>query len=115
MRSTVFRHDAARLSVADSRVMDDRIEGARSIHIFGHFASLSNARQVADDRCFRSRDSRHRLLPALLVAGMQNDAMSLLEQELCGNSTKPIGRTSDEYARHVPFLSRSLILVPSQG
>src|ERR1700733_13266824 len=81
--------------------MDYSVEGPESVDLFRNVAGLSDARQITDDYTFRAGDACHRLLATFLVAGMQNYAVTLLDEEFCGHLTQPIGRTGDEYPRHV--------------
>jgi hypothetical protein len=85
--------------------MDHRIEGTERVHLFGHAAGLSDARQIANDDSLGLRYSRPGLFSTLLIPGVQNHAVPLLHQELSGHSAQPIGRTCDEYTRHgcLPF------------
>ncbi len=96
----VFGHDAPRLPVADACIVDHRIEGAERVDLFRDFAGLSDTRQIADDDRLRLRNGGQRFLTPRLVAGVQNCAVALLDQELCGHAAESVGRTCDEYARH---------------
>jgi len=100
LRQTVFGRDAPGLPVSDSCIVNHCIEGAECLDLFGHVAGLSDARQIAGDDCLRSQNGGKRFASSLLVTGMQNYAVPLLDQELCGHAAKPVGGTWDEHSRH---------------
>lgn len=56
MRQTVFGDDSARFLVTDSRIVNDCIESAERINLFGQTPSLSDARKITNDRRFCSRN-----------------------------------------------------------
>ena len=56
--------------------------------------------RITDDRGLRTRHGGVRLLAPLLVARVQNQPVSLLNEELRGPSAEPVGRTCNEHPRH---------------
>lgn len=80
--------------------MNHGIEGAEGIVLFRRIACLTDVSQIADDRRMRSGDRGQRVPSSLVVASVQNYAVLLLNEDLCGHAAEPVERADDEYARH---------------
>jgi hypothetical protein len=73
---------------------------AESIDLIRHAARLGHARQITYDNCFCSRHSGERLLSSPLIASVQDNPVSLLDQELSGHSAESIGSPCNKRTRH---------------
>ncbi len=82
-------------------VVDHRVERPQALFtLFRDRTSLSSARQITDDYRLSPRNSRQRLLPSLLVAGMQDYVVPLLEEGVVqpfapAHPQKPVMNTRD--------------------
>src|SRR5258705_1238241 len=100
MRETIFRLDSLRLLVADGSIVDDGVERAERIDLLCDLSSLGNCAEIADNDCLRLRDVPLCLVGAGLASGVQDDPVTLLNQQLRCHPAEAISRSGDEYACH---------------
>ena len=55
MRQPIFGGDAPRLPIANGRIVNYPVEGAESVDLIRHAASLGDTRQITYDNSLRSR------------------------------------------------------------
>src|SRR5271165_3668399 len=101
MRETVFGLNTARFAVTNANVVYHDIEWAEPIDLFRDIPSLCDARHVTDCDRISARNSGQRLLCSHLVAGVQNNLMSLIDEKLGRHSAEPICRSRDKDTRHI--------------
>src|SRR5580765_3715710 len=109
MREAVLGGDAAWLLVSDGGVVNDCIAGAECIDLPGDAFRLRDAGEVADHDGFGTGNSGQGFVRALLVAGVQHGAVSLLDKKLRGHSAQAVRGAGDKYACHERFPTRSLL------
>src|ERR1700723_20480 len=100
MRETIFGLDSLRLLVADGSIVDDGVERAERIDLLCDLSSLSNCAEVADYDCLRLRYVPLGLLCAGLASGVQDNPVTLLNQQLRCHPAEAVSRSGDEYACH---------------
>src|ERR1700761_7625730 len=100
MRETIFRLDSLRLLVADGSIVDDGVERAERIDLLCDLSSLGNRAEIADNDCLRLWGVPLCLVCAGLASGVQDDAVTLLNQQLRCHPAKAISRSGNEYACH---------------
>src|SRR3984957_1792275 len=100
MRETIFRLDSLRLLVADGSIVDDGVERAQRIDLLCDLSSLGNCAEIPDNDCLRLRDVPLCLVGAGLASGVQDDPVTLLNQQIRCHPAEAISRSGDEYACH---------------
>ena len=69
--------------------MNHRIEATEPIDLIGNRFHVSDMQEVTDHRGFSAGCASHRLVGARLVAAVENDPVTLFDQELACHKTKP--------------------------
>src|SRR5580698_8571771 len=100
MRQAIDRLDTLRLLITDSRIVDDRIEGAKRIDLLGNNSGLCDAAQISHNHCLRLRDVPLSLLSAGLAASVQDHLMPLADKQLRSHFSEAVRRSGNEYACH---------------
>ncbi len=91
MLEAVLGHEPGGLAVADSRVVDDRVEDTGGVDLLGQRSGARDRGEVAWKRCGRPRDAGQRLLCARLIASVQ-DHLVAPANELFGRlAAEPVG------------------------
>jgi hypothetical protein len=67
--------------------MKDSIEGSESIDLIGNVSRLGNAGEIPDDYRFCCGKFVLSLIRPLLASSMQDHAVTLFNQQLCGRKT----------------------------
>ena len=93
-----------RLPVPDPGVVDDGVERPGRAGLRRDLPHPGQTGQVADNDAGRFRQRRPGVVGPRLVAGVQDDRMSVGGQQPPGHQPEPVARARDEHARHqTPF------------
>ena len=101
VRRAARRVDAPGLAIADAGVVAHRVEAAQRIDLVGDAPSLLNLGQVSEDRVRGARSCVQGGLGAFGIAAMQDNLVSLLDQNPGRHQSKTVGRTRNEDPGHV--------------
>jgi len=96
---------AAAFPVANSRVVDDRVERPEAVHLVGDVAGFPNAGQIADNCRLGAWYRREGLVRPLAAACVEDDPVPVGNQEPRGHLAQPVGGAGYENTCHcVTFL-----------
>ena len=96
----VDRGDAFPFPVADPGVVDDGVEGAELVGAGGHGFGFGDAAEIAGDGECGAGGGCHGVFGALGIAGVEDDAVPLGNQEMGGDFAKAVGGAGDKNPGH---------------
>jgi hypothetical protein len=80
--------------------VDHRVKTARRIRRLGHLAHARHGLEIPDYHASGSWGRSKRIGGTRVVAGMENNLMTVAYQQLRGQEAEPVGRTGDKYSGH---------------